>query len=250
MKNNKDLVLLGSQTAKNGFKNEADIAAKFNNWQTDPDVAEWLAIMGYKISDIAKITANTLPNKYKSDIQVKITIKSKNTTDNQGISIKLVSNPHGFNQIDKRWVDAYIPMWDIPKSIARSLKMFTGEILPIIPTKDSRRMFLNELDQNYQKEIVNFFDQNKTLIMDDIIKGRGELAADWMMIAFNYNGVTKWILKDIDYTLSVFSNGNTTITNQGSLKIGKVTMQRKGGDNGRKTAQMLQFKINPMELFN
>ena len=25
-------------------------------------------------------------------------------------------------------------------------------------------------------------------------------------------------------------------------------MQRKGGDNGRKTAQMLQFKINPAEL--
>jgi len=27
-------------------------------------------------------------------------------------------------------------------------------------------------------------------------------------------------------------------------------MQRKGGDSGRKTAQMLQFKINPAELFD
>lgn len=27
-------------------------------------------------------------------------------------------------------------------------------------------------------------------------------------------------------------------------------MQRKGGDGGRKTAQMLQFKINPAELFD
>ena len=27
-------------------------------------------------------------------------------------------------------------------------------------------------------------------------------------------------------------------------------MQRKGGDGGRKTANMLQFKINPAELFN
>ncbi|MBX7261288.1 MAG: hypothetical protein K1X26_06545 [Chitinophagales bacterium] len=26
-------------------------------------------------------------------------------------------------------------------------------------------------------------------------------------------------------------------------------MQRKGGDNGRETAKMLQFKINPAELF-
>jgi hypothetical protein len=28
-----------------------------------------------------------------------------------------------------------------------------------------------------------------------------------------------------------------------------MDMQRKGGDGGRKTAQMLQFKINPAELF-
>jgi hypothetical protein len=27
-------------------------------------------------------------------------------------------------------------------------------------------------------------------------------------------------------------------------------MQRKGGDNGRDTANMLQFKINPVQLFN
>jgi R.HinP1I restriction endonuclease len=27
-------------------------------------------------------------------------------------------------------------------------------------------------------------------------------------------------------------------------------MQRKGGDGGRNTAKMLQFKINPAELFD
>jgi len=36
----------------------------------------------------------------------------------------------------------------------------------------------------------------------------------------------------------------------GSLKIGRIAMQRKGGDDGRKTAQMVQFKINPAELFD
>ena len=34
----------------------------------------------------------------------------------------------------------------------------------------------------------------------------------------------------------------------GNLKIGRVTMQRKGGDGGRETAKMLQFKINPALL--
>ena len=35
---------------------------------------------------------------------------------------------------------------------------------------------------------------------------------------------------------------------QGSLKIGKVIMQRKGGDGGRESAKMLQFKIDPTLL--
>lgn len=34
------------------------------------------------------------------------------------------------------------------------------------------------------------------------------------------------------------------------LKLGRVTVQRKGGDGGRKTANMLQFKVNPTELFD
>ncbi|VEG85476.1 R.HinP1I restriction endonuclease [Campylobacter upsaliensis] len=37
---------------------------------------------------------------------------------------------------------------------------------------------------------------------------------------------------------------------QGSLKIGKVTMQRKGGDGGKESAKMLQFKIDPCKLLH
>ena len=40
------------------------------------------------------------------------------------------------------------------------------------------------------------------------------------------------------------------ITNRGNFKIGNITMQRKGGDGGRDTANMLQFKINPAALFD
>ena len=46
-----------------------------------------------------------------------------------------------------------------------------------------------------------------------------------------------------------FSQGNVIITKRGNFTIGKITMQRKGGDGGRITANMLQFKINPAELF-
>ena len=45
--------------------------------------------------------------------------------------------------------------------------------------------------------------------------------------------------------MSFFGSGSIDITSRGSLKIGKITMQRKGGDGGKDTAKMLQFKINP-----
>ena len=59
-----------------------------------------------------------------------------------------------------------------------------------------------------------------------------------------------WALKPMNVCLNLFGNGNTTITKQGNIKIGNITVQRKGGDAGRKTSQMLQFKINPCLLFD
>ncbi len=59
----------------------------------------------------------------------------------------------------------------------------------------------------------------------------------------------EWALKDINTTMNVFGQGDVIVTDRGSLRIGKITMQRKGGDGGRESAKMLQFKINPCILF-
>jgi hypothetical protein len=56
-------------------------------------------------------------------------------------------------------------------------------------------------------------------------------------------------LKRDDEVMKFFGDGNIEITRAGNLKIGRVTMQRKGGDAGRDSAKMLQFKINPALLF-
>ena len=60
----------------------------------------------------------------------------------------------------------------------------------------------------------------------------------------------RWILKPMNFCMNYFGNGDIEITNRGNFKIGRITMQRKGGDGGRDTAKMLQFKINPAELFD
>lgn len=64
-----DVIMRGSQIAKNGFKNERNIADKFNNWTKDDDAKEWLLIMNYCLDDIEWVKAIVLP-KCKADLNV------------------------------------------------------------------------------------------------------------------------------------------------------------------------------------
>ena len=100
------------------------------------------------------------------------------------------------------------------------------------------------------KDAFEFFDDNKALIILDIVKGRGILAAEWILVAKKTEKESIWTLKPINVAINHYSEGNVEITNRGSMKIGRITMQRKGGDAGRDTAKMLQFKVDPTELFN
>jgi len=245
----KDLIPLGSQTAKGGFRNEDDIVRKFNDWKSDEDAQKWLNIMGYPMDEIEKVEAVRLHGE-KTDVQAQITVYMKNAIAAENLSVKLVSNPQGFNQVDKRWVDKYVEMWQIPEDIAGLLKVYTGETAQTkTGLRDKRRMFLNEMTEEEQKRIVDFFAKNKILIVSDILKGRGKFSAGWMLVALVSGGKSRWVLKSINHAMNAFAEGETRITARGSLKIGKITMQRKGGDAGRDTSKMLQFKINPVELF-
>ncbi len=248
----KDLVKLESKTAKGGFKNEKDVIIRFNNWKTDETAQKWLNAMGYSISDIEYVKASKIRGSYKADVQVRITvmIKLKSQEDLQNLQVKLVSNPQGFNQIDKRWVDKYDELWNIPSDVKTILKLFTGELKPTKKElKDDRRMLLTEMSKDDQEKVINFFTQNKILIVSDLLKGRGEFSADWVLVILRVNGDSTWVLKSINEAMNVFGNGDVRITREGSLKIGKIGMQRKGGDGGSDSSKMLQFKINPVELF-
>ena len=206
--------------------------------------------MGYKLKEIEYVEAVIISG-YKTDVQVQVRIKLKKAIDVENLQVKLVSNTRGFNQIDKRKVDKYIEMWNIPKNVETILKKFTGEIKPTIKNpKDSRRTFMNEFSKKSQNILINWIEKNKGLIVNDIIKGRGKFAAEWMLVAQKTEKQARWVLKPINFVINYFGNGEVVITSRGSVKIGKITMQRKGGDGGRESAKMLQFKINPAELFD
>ncbi len=244
-----DLVENGSQIAKGGFKNKNDVVRKINDWENDKDAQEWLLLMQYKLSEIEYVKAIKLSG-YKTDVQLQVTIKLKEVLDVENLQVKLVSNSKGFNQIDKRWVDKYAEMWNIPNQVVSVLKRYTGEEEPSITNpKDKRRMFADEFSGKEQEIILRWLKSNQSLIVSDILKGQGKFAAEWMLVAQKNEKKARWILKPMNFCMNFFGNGEIEITNRGNIKIGRITMQRKGGDGGRNTSNMLQFKINTAELF-
>ena len=117
-----------------------------------------------------------------------------------------------------------------------------------VKLRDKRRVYLDELPGQLRNKIVNFFTNNKILVVSDILKGRGGLSASWMLVTRydEMQNTTTWMLKDINTAMNFFGYGDVFITEQGSLHIGRITMQRKGGTPD---PTKLQFKIKPCQLF-
>ena len=268
---------LGSETAKGGFANEKEICRKFNNWREDNEAQLWLKIMGYDIKMIQDVTAIHIPTRLKKEIlsqlgfedsyedlmrfkkadaQLRIFIKLGDILRIENLSLKKANSDADYNQVDKRWVSSYQEMRGFDDEIALGLKLFTGEINPAsyaeliqnIQLRDPRRMFLDELPEGLRNKIINFFKDNKILVVSDVLKGRGGLSADWMLVT-RYNrdeNTTTWILKDINTAMNFFGSGEVQLSPKGSLYIGRIVMQRKGGTPD---PTKLQFKIKPCELF-
>jgi R.HinP1I restriction endonuclease len=239
----------GSQTAKGGFDNEKDVIIRFNNWQEDILAQNSLIIMGYDLTEIESVIAQKVPSGQKTDVQVLVTVFLKGIDKGQNISVKLVSNKSGFNQVDRGWVKKYDELWNIPTDISDLLELFVGKVKPKINnSKTPKRMFLTEFSETDQQLIVEFFERNRIMVLSDIIKGRGQFAAEWMLVVQKIKDEVKWTLGAMNEVLNIFNQGSVEITKQGSLRIGKVGLQRKGGDGGRDSANQMQFKINPMEI--
>ncbi len=267
----------GSKIARSGFKNEQDVINKFNNWKADVHAQKWLIAMEYdlkKIESVEAISGSEAKKRLisegmrfdsgnvKTDVKVIVTIYFKNSSEPQNISVKLVTVRHtnsrnnhtGFNQIDKRRVEKYRQLWSMPENIEKTFKYFTGELPPYKPnTKDNRRMFFNEMDEPSVTELLEFITTKKVLIITDILKGRGALSVEWVLVALNITKDdiiidTMWTFKSINEVINHYSNGVVCISPRGSLNIARISAQRKGGDGGRETAKMLQFKFDPLEL--
>lgn len=270
---------IGSITAKGGFLNEKLIVDYFNSWKTSDLAKTWLSHMGYDILKISDLNAIHIPPRIskknailfgisideyqeatkfkKADAQLKIIIKLGNITKIENLSLKKANSNSSFNQIDKRPVDTYQKMWNFDEEVSQWLKLFTGEKKPsestLLESKNYReynkRLFVDEFPKRVAVKLIDFIETNKILIISDIIKGRGPLAAGWILVTkYDTNtGEQSWVLVDINLAMNYFGSGDVKISPKGSLHIGKTTLQRKGGTPDPTS---LQFKINPLGLFD
>lgn len=264
-------------TAKGGFINEAQICEKFRNYQTDKEAQMWLSQMGYEVANIVALQAAEIPvrvskakilslgiseSKYeesirfkKADAQILVTIHLDSVTYIENISLKKANKNAGFNQIDKRPVSTYQQIWGFDDDVAYWLRLFTGDLSPQdnLPAdffqtlRKPNRLFMDELPSTARQAIIQFFSENKLLVVSDILRGRGGLAADWFLVTRKIDDDhVDWFLQDINNVCNFYAQGEVVVSPRGSLRIGNITVQRKGGTPDPTS---LQFKINPLALF-
>lgn len=269
-----DKVKLGSETAKSGFRNEVLIVEMFNNYLSDKTAQSWLEYMGYDISMINNLKTYVIPagtknvenlvssselekflefHKYsKADLQVQIELEVNGIIYRENVSAKSCKENASFNQIDKRSVSRYQEMWNFNDNIKQILECFTGESNPLdfgysvdetIVSKERHRITSKTMKKDHLDSVLTFLNENKYLILTDIVIGRGPLKADYMIITVD--GIKFNIVKTSD-VVNHYSRYDFEVGKQTTFKLGNCfSIQRKGGTPDPTS---LQFKFNPTDV--
>lgn len=242
-----------SHIARGGFRNEDWVARQFNDGGS-PYGTTWLKIMGYgQPEKVCAQTARKMGFFNKADVLVLVDDAV------EWVSVKKFTASSSFNQLDKRWVGEFAKLWSMPDGVSCSLKRYCGEeghrpadiLGPSLSTRDERRFFMDELSADQQEAVISFLGKTKKRIIRDVMAGRGKGAARWILaVEERQDAPPKSVLVPMNAAVRHCAEGPAVVTKAGSLKLGRITIQRKGGDAGEKTARMLQFKFSPKELFN
>jgi hypothetical protein len=103
------------------------------------------------------------------------------------------------------------------------------------------------MSSDEQNKILDFFKKNQIMIVSDIIRWRWDFCAEWMLV-IQKTSLYDWCLKPIGEVMNFYGNWPVQLSPRWSLLIGKITVQRKGWDGWRDTANMLQFKMDPTKI--
>ena len=234
-----------SEAAHRGLDAEQALVEKINCH--DPDcmwiVEECCATEGY-----GNFKAKKPGNREKPDVL--IFDDPTNILAMKGISMKTYKPEVSFSQANRGSLETYVEELGMSYGVADTLRAF------VVKNHQGERTMLNEAPISAQEELLRFFQLYQRQIISHVLRGKakGALKADWLLLheakdADWINNVGQrefWHLYPMSQVIDCCCSESPSITKAGNLTLGLgLTLQRKGGDGGAKTANDLQFKLNP-----
>ena len=215
----------------------------------------------------------------KSDIILTVDKKKPH-----GIQVKKSRDDTNFHHVQRGWTDKMCRGWNAPIFVSKALKKFAAEpgFQPpdymskkklkklarerkkIFAEKKIRKLekkkvlLISELEEKERKKVFAWFKKNKKKIVTSVLCGNVKKYRPRHLMVTEYTGkvkgkekVTRIGIVRMSKAVDHFAKGGVELTNGRTvLIIGKTRLQRHGADKSEKAnAQHLQFKINPLGVF-
>ena len=233
-----------SQTAKNGYKEEQMVCNDLNN-ESIKKVFE--PMLGNDYNECITVTGN-----YKSDIQ----------SENKKLRGQVKKFKKGqFQQLDRHWMSNIIENIPELNEASEILKnLFEFPLLPNGTHVDKSKKIKKLCNSNYSQEtldnLLNLLNTNKKRILEYAFYGSNlELQPEYLFgVEYENNKRNKIVVFKIEYIIKYLKTFNFKISPKKTCILlgdnGTLSLQRKGGDGGRKSSNQLQIKLILSNLIN
>ena len=235
---------INSETAKNGYKEEALVCIDLTNETIKTTFSEML---GDSYGDWEQVSGTS-----KVDIQSKIVILDQ-PIGYLKAQVKKYKDGQ-FQQIDRHWVDALIKYIPELNEVAHMLKGLCERSLlsngtHVDPNTSIKKLSRSNYSQEELDKLVMELNKYKRQILNYAFLGTNTDTQPEYLIGVGYvagkrTKITILKIKDvIDYleTLDFKISNKETVIKLGNDSI--LSFQRKGGDGGKKGSNQLQIKI-------
>ena len=233
----RSLSYTNSQTAKNGYKEEELVCKDLNNEKIKET---FMPILGSSYDKCNRIIGN-----HKCDIQ----------SDNNILRGQVKKYKKGqFQQLDRHWISNIIENIPELNEVSQILKdLFEYPLLPNGTHVDKSKNIRKLCNSNYSQKILsNFIDllnKFKRQILEYAFYGSNLETQPEYLFGVEYENVkrNKLLLFKIQDIIKYLEKLNFKISPRKTAILlgneGTISLQRKGGDSGKKSSNQLQIKL-------
>ena len=237
-----------SEAAHRGLDAELALIEKIN--RHDP-ICMWIVEECCETEGYGNFKAKKPGNREKPDVL--IYDDPSNIPAMKGISMKTYKPEVSFSQANRGSLETYVEELGMSYGVAETLRAF------VVKNHKGERTMLNEATISAQEELLRFFQQYQRQIVSHVLRGKakGVLKADWLLLheTKDTDWISKvgnresWHLYPMATVIDCCCSEAPSISKAGNMTLGLgLTLQRKGGDGGAKSANDLQFKLKPKEI--